>query len=430
MRVAAARALARISAGESLRPVLSAFQEGLPEARDRALLSAIVFAATRWWLRLDGGIRRMLASPLPARAGEVHALLVAALAQLEVLGQPGYAVVAASVEAVRRLGHGRHAGLVNALLRRWQRERAVLLAELDTDPVTASAHPAWLLQAIGADWPGAATAIVTANNQEPPLTLRVNRRRSSRAALQQQLAAAGVAAWPVHGVPDALVLEERVDPTRVPGFEDGAFSVQDGAAQRIAALVDPQPGQRVLDACAAPGGKAAHLLERADIELLALDIDSARLQRVHETFSRLGLAGDVQAGDAARPAEWWDGRLFDRILLDAPCSATGIIRRQPDVKLHRRASDIPQLATRQLELLDALWPLLAPGGRLVYATCSLLRAENEAVIEAFLAAQPAARALPVAADWGHEAGQGRQNLPGEDGMDGFFQAVLEHRGGG
>jgi 16S rRNA (cytosine967-C5)-methyltransferase len=225
-------------------------------------------------------------------------------------------------------------------------------------------------------------------------------------------------------VADALVLAHSRDVTTLPGYADGAFSVQDGAAQYAPSLLDLRDGQRVLDACAAPGGKSAHILESADVDLLALDRDPARLPRLRENLTRLGLHADVRAGDAAKPDTWWDRRPFDRILLDAPCSAAGIIRRQPDIKLHRRATDIDVLAATQTRLLDALWPMLKPGGRLVYATCSVLAVENKAQIEAFLRRQSQARSLPPKLGW-HGAGPGEQNLPGESGMDGFFYAILE-----
>jgi 16S rRNA (cytosine967-C5)-methyltransferase len=243
--------------------------------------------------------------------------------------------------------------------------------------------------------------------------------------LLERLLADGIAAGGHADIADAIVLERSTDVTALPGYAEGLFSVQDAAAQRVAELLDVSNGQRVLDACAAPGGKAAHLLERADIDLVALDRDASRLPRIAESLARLGLAADIRVGDATAPETWWDGRAFDRILIDAPCSSTGIIRRQPDIKLHRRAADIAGLAATQQRLLAALWPLLAPGGRLVYATCSVLRAENEAVLAAFRAESAEAQSVPVPAAFGHAAGDGRQNLPGVGGMDGFYYAILE-----
>jgi 16S rRNA (cytosine967-C5)-methyltransferase len=428
LRATAARAQARIAFdGVSLRSALAEAHAQIADARDRALLAASLFAASRWWLRLNAALDQLTDKPLPPKAREVRALLVVALAQLGVLGLADYAVVGSSVEAARRLGQANYAGLVNAVLRRFLRERAALDARLDADPVTRHAHPRWLVEAIARDWPDQAEAILAANNREAPLTLRANRRRGTRDALLEALHAAGVAAAAHAELPDAVVLGASLDVTRLPGYAEGAFSVQDGAAQRVADLLDLRDGLRVLDACAAPGGKAAHALERADVDLLALDSDAARLARVRENLDRLGLAARVVAGDAAAPAAWWDGGSFERILLDAPCSATGVVRRQPDIKLHRRGADVAPLAAQQQRLLQALWPLLAPGGRLVYATCSLLREENEAVLAGFLSACDDARALPLPERFGHAAGAGRQTLPGEGGMDGFYYAVVEKR---
>lgn len=425
LRVAGARTLARIARdGQSLRAALAPAQAPFADARDRALLAASVFAATRWWLRLDAALAQLMDKPLPPRAREVHALLVLGCAQIGLLAMPAYAVVAACVDASRALGQGQFAGLVNAVLRRYGRDSAPLAANLDADPVTRHACPRWLIEAIEHDWPDQAAAILAASNAEAPLTLRVNLRHGTRAALHERFAAAGIEASAPAAAPAALVLAHSTDVTRLPGYAQGAFSVQDAAAQAVAAVLQPRDGMRVLDACAAPGGKAAHLLESAAVDLVALDSDASRLDRVRDNLRRLGLAAQVVAGDATTPAAWWDGRPFERILIDAPCSATGIIRRQPDIKLHRRAADIGVLAAGQRRILDALWPLLAPGGHLLYATCSILRAENEAVLAGFLAAHDDAGALPLPAQLGHPAGVGRQHLPGEDGMDGFFYGLL------
>jgi 16S rRNA (cytosine967-C5)-methyltransferase len=426
LRSDAARALARVVFdGVSLRTALVDANARTADPRDRALLAASLFASTRWWLRLDAALAQLMEKPLASKARDIRALLVLGCAQISVLGLPDYAVVASCVDATRELGQPRMSGLVNALLRRFTREREALDAELNRDVVTRTAHPHWLIDAIRRDWPTDADAILEANNREAALTLRVNRRRARVDDLIERFLSAGTAAMPHADLPDAIVLEESTDVTRLPGYAQGLFSVQDGAAQRVADVLDLSDGQRVLDACAAPGGKAAHALERADLDLVALDRDAARLPRVAENLARLGLHADVRAGDAAIPSTWWDGRPFDRILLDAPCSATGIIRRQPDIKLHRRAADIAPLAATQKRLLGALWPMLAPGGRLVYATCSLLRAENEAVLADFRKDCPDAREVAAPPQFGVAAGGGRQNLPGAGGMDGFYYAIVE-----
>jgi len=426
VRAEAARALARVVFdGVSLRRVLVDSNPRIADSRDRALLAASLFEASRWWLRHDAAMASLVDKPLPPKAREARALLVIAAVQIDVLGLPDYAVVAPSVEAMRVLGLGQYAGLANALLRRYARERVQIGAHLDQEAVTRSAHPRWLIDAFARDWPERAAAILEANNSEAALTLRVNRRRSTREDLLTRFAAEAVVAVAHDELADAIVLERSGDVTRLPGYAEGAFSVQDGAAQRVADLLDARDGQHVLDACAAPGGKSAHLLERADVDLVALDSDPTRLPRVRENLDRLGLAATIVAGDALAPAAWWNGRPFQRILIDAPCSASGIVRRQPDIKLHRRAGDIAPLVRTQREIVAALWPLLAPGGRLLYATCSVLRAENETVLAGFLADHDDARALPLPGHCGHAAGVGRQNLPGEGGMDGFYYALLE-----
>ncbi len=428
VRAEAARALARVVFdGTSLRVALAQANPRIADARDRALLAATLFEASRWWLRHDAALAMIMDKPLPPKAREVRALLVIGLVQLAVMELAEYAVVASCVDAARALGAPQYAGLVNALLRRFVRERSALEARLDADVVGASAHPRWMVEVIRRDWPQQAEAILAENNREAPLTLRANRRRSTREDLLARLHAEGIEADAPAALPQAIVLAHSTDVTRLPGYAEGAFSVQDGAAQAVIDLLDLADGQRVLDACAAPGGKSAHILENAAVELVALDRDDTRLDRVRENLARLGLEAAVVAGDAAQPAAWWDGRAFERILLDAPCSASGIVRRQPDIKLHRRAADIAPLVQTQLELLRALWPLLAKGGRLVYATCSILRAENEAVLAAFLDSCDDAHALPLPQRYGHAAGVGRQNLPGEGGMDGFHYAALEKR---
>ena len=428
-RVLAAQALQRIVGGHSLRVEFAAFSTKIPDSRDRALLSALLHAGARWWLRYDAALDRLLDRPLRKREPQLHALLVLGLIQIEVLRLPEYAAVAATVDAVRAIGKPQFSGVANAVLRRWLRERDTLGPALDADPVTRTAHPAWLLAAIAADWPEQPVAIAEANNAEAPLWLRINRRRTTRPALLQQFAAAGIEAHAPDALADALRLGQSLDVTTLPGYDAGLFSVQDGAAQFAADLLDLRDGQRVLDACAAPGGKTAQILERADVSLVAVDRDARRLPRLRANLERLGLRADVLAGDAVAPKTWWNGHMFDRILLDAPCSATGIIRRQPDIKLHRRADDIAQLARTQARLLDAMWLMLAPGGRLVYATCSILDTENAARVEAFRAEHTDAATVAIGPPgWRATRAGGAQNLPGEAGMDGFFYAVLEkHR---
>jgi 16S rRNA (cytosine967-C5)-methyltransferase len=427
-RALAAQALADIALrGVSLREALDQRTPKLRDPRDRALLTALLSDGARWWLRFDAALDRLLDKPLRRKEPDIHALLVLGLVQLEVLQLQDYAAVAATVEATRALNRPRLAGLVNAVLRRWQRERTTLLAELDAQPQTRYAMPPWLVQAITADWPAQADAVLADSDREPPLMLRANRRRTSRDALIEQLRAAGYGADAHAWLADAIVLPHSSDITRMPGFAQGLFAVQDGAAQVSADLADVSDGQRVLDACAAPGGKACHLLERADIALTAVEFDAARATRIRQNLERLGLQAELCIGDAADPSAWWDGKPYDRILIDAPCSATGVLRRRPDVRLHRRASDIAALVAQQRRILAALWPLLAPGGKLVYVTCSLLRAENEAVIALFLAGRDDVHVAPVSLPDGRAAAVGWQILPGDGDLDGMYYAVLERR---
>lgn len=425
-RALAAQALAEVALrGASLRDATERHAPRLADPRDRALFTALLSDGARWWLRFDPALDRLLDKPLRQKEPAVHALLVLGLVQLEILELPDYAAVAATVQAARALQRPRLAGLVNAVLRRWQRERTELVAILDAKPQTRHAHPAWLAKAIARDWPEQADAVMAADNVEPPLMLRANRRRTTREAFLEQLHAAGYAAEPHPWLADGIVLPHSADITRMPGFAEGLFAVQDGAAQIAGDLAGVRDGLRVLDACAAPGGKACHLLERAELALTAVESDAGRAKRIRQNLERLGLHAELVIGDAGQPDAWWDGRPFDRILIDAPCSATGVLRRRPDVRLHRRESDVQPLAAQQRRILDALWPLLAPGGRLVYVTCSLLKAENEAVVQAFLAERPEARATAFTLPAGHAAGVGWQILPGDGDLDGMYYAVLE-----
>ncbi|WP_243048351.1 16S rRNA (cytosine(967)-C(5))-methyltransferase RsmB [Dyella sp. RRB7] len=425
-RALAAQALADIALrGASLRDAMERYAPRLADSRDRALLMALLSDGVRWWLRFDPALDQLLDKPLRQKEPAIHALLVLGLVQLEILQLPDYAAVAATVQATRTLQRPRMAGLVNAVLRRWQRERIELLARLDAKPQTRHAHPAWLAKAIAHDWPAQADAVMAANNIEPPLMLRVNRRRTSRDVFIDRLRSDGYTAEPHAWLVDAIVLPHSSDITRMPGFATGDFAVQDGAAQIAADLAKVRDGQRVLDACAAPGGKACHVLERAEVALTALEFEPKRAQRITQNLDRLGLAANVVIGDAGQPAAWWDGRPFDRILIDAPCSATGVLRRRPDVRLHRRESDIAALVAQQSRILSSLWPLLAPGGRLVYITCSLLRRENDAVVDAWLAGQADARSIAFELPVGQAASVGWQILPGDGDLDGMYYAVLE-----
>lgn len=428
VRVAAARAITAVRfEGASLKATLPSALAAFDDSRDRALCEAICFEACRWALRYEALLGLLMPHPLPRSLRSIQALLLAGLAQLEAMQLADYAAISSTAEAARGLRQPRHVGLVNAVLRRYVRERDALHATLANDASARHAHPPWLVDLLRRDWDEAAAAILGENNRAAPIWLRVNHAQKTRDAYGMALAAVALQAQACEFAPDALRLDQGVIPTRLPGWDAGQVSVQDLSAQLTVEALAAQAGERVLDACAAPGGKGAHVLERtpALAQLVALDVDEHRLTRVRETLDRLQLRATLRTGDATTTAAWWDGRVFDRILIDAPCSGTGVIRRQPDIKLHRRGADVAALTRLQARLLDALWPLLRTGGRLVYATCSTLKDENEHQIDAFLARTADARPVALPEHFGRVSGAGRQRFPGEDGGDGFFHAALE-----
>ncbi|WP_251977356.1 16S rRNA (cytosine(967)-C(5))-methyltransferase RsmB [Salinicola avicenniae] len=398
--------------------------------RDRGFVKALCFGVCRTFPRLEALSGELLREPFKRRDSDVQALLLLGLYQLLHMRVPPHAAVSETAGAARALGKAWATRVLNGCLRRFQRESVALQGKVDRDPPVALWHPAWLLRELRDAWPDEWRAIAEANNEPGPMTLRVNARRITRDAYLAQLGEAGIAADPCRLSHDGIQLQAACDVRQLPGFDRGEISVQDEAAQLCAELLAPalaEPaGARVLDTCSAPGGKSAHLLERFSIDLTALDVDAARLARVRDTLARLDLTAQLHACDAADPdGDWWDGTPFDVILLDAPCSGTGVIRRHPDIKLSRRYSDIAELAALQSRLLDAAWARLAPGGTLLYATCSVLPAENAEQIEAFLARTPDATAdLPPNLSWGAVAGAGRQLLPTREGPDGFFYARL------
>ncbi len=424
-RVAAARVVAGVAVeGRSLATLLAPALETVSSA-ERGLTQELCYGTLRWLPRLQAIAAQLLEKPLRTKDQDVNALLLVGLYQVLYLNLPGHAAVSLTVDAGAKLGKPWAKGLLNGVLRRLLREQEALLAAADRDPAAALAHPAWLLARLRSDWPQQWRAIAAANNARPPMTLRVNARHGDRDGYLARLREAGLDATASPVAPAALTLAAPAAVDQLPGFAAGDVSVQDGAAQLAAGLLDLRPGQRVLDACAAPGGKTGHILETAQgLELLALDSELERLRRVRENLDRLGLQATLRSGDAGTPASWWDGRPFERILLDAPCSGTGVIRRHPDIKTLRRPEDITALVAQQHRLLRALWPLLAPGGILVYATCSVLPAENSDQVATFLRDQPDARELPITAEWGQAVAVGRQILPGENEMDGFYYACL------
>jgi 16S rRNA (cytosine967-C5)-methyltransferase len=415
-----------IDAGRSLTEVLAVNDHPAATAQQRALAQELVYGTLRWYYQLSDILERLLEKPLKHRDSDIRCLLLAGLYQLSHLALPAHAVVNETVQASRELDKAWAAGLVNAILRNYQRRADRLAVAIGADPQARYAHPGWLIERLQADWPRDWEAILQAGNRRPPLSLRVNLQRLRRSACLERLREQGIAARALPHCAAGIVLDNALPVSALPGFDGGLISVQDGAAQQAARLLELRPGQRVLDACAAPGGKTAHILEtQPHLEsLTAVDVDPRRTRLIEKNLARLGLAADVVAADAGEPKVWWDGRPFERILLDVPCSATGVIRRHPDIKLLRRPGDIDRLVFGQAQLLEAVWPLLSTGGMLLYSTCSVLAAENEHQISRFLSGQPDARERRVDVSWGRSCAHGRQLLPGEDDMDGFYYACL------
>ncbi|QHD04256.1 16S rRNA (cytosine(967)-C(5))-methyltransferase RsmB [Pseudomonas sp. R76] len=425
-RLAAAKALAAVLNGKASLNSSLPTQLDKVEDRDRGFTQDLAFGTARWQPRLSALAAKLLQKPFKAADADVEALLLVGLYQLLYTRVPAHAAIGETVGCADKLKKPWAKALLNAVLRRAQRESEALLAELEHDPVVRTAHPRWLQKSLKAFWPDQWEAICAANNAHPPMILRVNRRHHSRDAYLQLLTGANINATPCVFSVDGIVLEAATDVRALPGFAEGWISVQDEAAQLAADLLDLAPGQRVLDACCAPGGKTCHILEvEKDLAgVVAVDLEAKRLVRVRENLARLGLSAELIAADGRDTATWWDGKPFQRILLDAPCSATGVIRRHPDIKLTRQPDDIAALAVLQGELLDALWPTLEVGGILLYATCSTLPTENTEVIEAFLARTSGARELDLATAAGIKQPHGRQLLAQEGGHDGFYYAKL------
>ncbi|MEA3411926.1 MAG: 16S rRNA (cytosine(967)-C(5))-methyltransferase RsmB [Pseudomonadota bacterium] len=401
----------------------------LTDVRERALAREICYGTLRWYPRLAAILDRLLRKPVKPRDRDVAVVILTGLYQLSETRVAAHAAVNETVRLAGVIGKPWARGLVNAVLRGYQRHRKEIDAELAGNREARYAHPVWLLDRLKAAYPDAWERVCEAGNQRPPMTLRVNRKRYAPQEYLGLLRKAGLDADPVPGVEDALILRQAVDVGDLPGFSQGAASVQDASAQLAAGYLDCQSGMRVLDACAAPGGKTAHILEivSGPLEVCALDKQPNRMRRLEETLDRLGLHTDTMVADAAATRQWWNGEPFDRILLDAPCSATGIIRRQPDVKVRRRPSQLPGLVRDQQRLLDSLWPLLKQGGMLLYATCSVLPEENRDVIRNFVDRHPDADTVTLMVPGREARVRELQILPGDRGMDGFYYALLQRR---
>ncbi|WP_028116947.1 16S rRNA (cytosine(967)-C(5))-methyltransferase RsmB [Ferrimonas senticii] len=424
---AASIILAVIDQGQSMGTALPKVQQRYRDGRDKGLLAEICYGVMRTLPQLDTQLRRQLQNPLNGKKRIIHCLLMAGLYQLKHTRVASHAVISESVEACRTLRAPGMTGLVNGVLRSMQRNLEALQNEQFEAETVQTMHPSWLLKRLQQAYPQQWPQVVAANNQQPPLWLRANVSQQSRDAYMVKLTEQQIACEAGDSA-DSLRLLEPMDVTQLPGFETGAVSVQDLSAQRSAELLDCQAGDEVLDVCAAPGGKTCHMLERQPqiAKMIAVDLHGDRLARVQQNLDRIGLNAELVEGDARFPQQWAPGQRFDRILLDAPCSATGVIRRNPDSKWLRRDSDIEQLAQVQAEILQAMWQILKPGGTLLYATCSVLPEENSKQISAFLQQTEDAMLIPIHADEQLD-NPGWQILPSTTGGDGFYYARLQKR---
>jgi 16S rRNA (cytosine967-C5)-methyltransferase len=417
----AATIVGHVLAGRSLDTELRAITSRTKlEPPDRAALQDIAYGTLRFLGEIDSMLDKLLERPL--KDARVRDLLRVALYQLVHTRAAPYAIVDHAVRACVASGNAPAKGLVNAVLRNFLRNRDALVDNAKTTEPGRYSHPQWWIDKLREQHPSHYEAMLAAANAHPPLTLRVNLRRGSVEGYLARLEGEGIAATAIGGA--AVIVHKPVPVERLPGFAAGDVSVQDAAAQYAAVLLDPSPGSRVLDACAAPGGKSAHILELADVDLVALDNDESRLTRVRSTLSRLHLDAKIVCGDAARADAWWDGKPYERILADVPCSASGVVRRHPDIKWLRRADDIARFAQRQSDILDALWQTLAIDGKLLYATCSVFREENHEQLERFLARHHDARHLTLPAPYTNAQQLAGQILPDER-HDGFFYALLQ-----
>ncbi len=430
LRATAARTLSKLLAQEGSLASLLNRAEYPDDESSFPLLQEIVFGTCRWFYQLDAILVQLLSKPLKPKDNDIRCLLLIGLYQLHFLRVPDYAVVNETVAATKVLKKEWARALVNAILRSFLRDPETILQNSVKHAQGKYSHPAWLIESLRQAWPNQWMQILESNNLRPPMTLRVNTQSISRENFLAALQQAGIDATPGALATSSVYLAAPCSVESIPGFSEGLCSVQDEASQLIPDLLELEDGQRLLDACAAPGGKTCHLLESgiAFAELVALDNEPRRLERLHQNLKRLNLTATVLTGDAAHPDQWWGGNPFDRILLDAPCSATGIIRRHPDIKLLRRESDIPKLSALQNQLLGALWVCLKPGGLLLYSTCSVLPQENSAIVDRFIRAHEDANLEPIDTQWGVECTIGKQLLPGAGGNDGFYFARIRKLG--
>ncbi len=422
LRLEAARVVTRVANGESLSAVLPKVQERFAK-RDQPLLAELCYGTLRYYFRLDAWLKLLAEKPIKEKEQDVHSLILLGLYQLFYTRIPPHAAIGETVQATRSLGKAWARGLVNGILRNAQRQSDALHAMEDKSPVCGFAHPKWMINTLKKAWPDHYQEILNGNNQPPPMTLRVNEQHIKPARYLKKLLDACIEARQSSVAPQAITLNKPTSVESLPLFAQGAVSVQDESAQLAGTLINAKAGDHVLDACCAPGGKTCHLLELYEgITVDAVDADATRLVRTQENLARLGLDARVICGDGTQPENWWDGKQYDHILLDAPCSATGVIRRHPDIKLLRKSDDIESLSQLQGKILNATWSLLKSGGTLLYATCSIMPQENHLQIERFLANTPDARLSTISEDWGQDTGFGRQLFPGSG--DGFFYSLI------
>jgi 16S rRNA (cytosine967-C5)-methyltransferase len=408
----------------------SLFAEDLPQLpeNERGLCQQLCYGVLRWQPQLQALSEQLLKKPFKNKDLDIAALILCGLYQLRAMRVPEHAAISETVNASKTLGKSWASGLINATLRNYQRQQQQLNAITEESDTAKYAHPEWLVNRFKHNWPEQWQSALNANNQQAPMMLRVNKQHYSRDEYLALLAESNIQASEIKACSQGVILNQACDVYELPGFVDGAVSVQDGAAQLVAELLQLQAGQHILDACAAPGGKTGHILELAgDSQVTALDIDEQRLQQIEQNLDRLKLSAKLIAVDASKPTEWWDQQKFDRILIDAPCSGTGVIRRHPDIKQLRRERDIRNLAIQQRELLEQLWPLLKPDGLLVYTTCSALKEENEYQIRDFLQQHAEAEEFIPENAPATRRPFGYQRLPGDDQLDGFYYACIQHR---
>jgi 16S rRNA (cytosine967-C5)-methyltransferase len=411
----------------SLNAVLAHELPHLAE-NERSLCQQLCYGVLRWYPQLTALTQQLIKKPLKKKDGDIHSLLLCGLYQLRSMRIPEHAALSETVNATKTLGKQWAKGFVNASLRNYQREQETFDKTLMSSLSAQYAHPGWMIEQIQQQWPEEWEAVLNENNQHAPMILRVNQQHNSADSYLKKLSQAEIKATKINGVEHAILLDSPCDVFSLPGFEHGEVSVQDGAAQLVITLLDIQPDQRILDACAAPGGKTCHILEsNPQNNVTALDIDPLRLEQIKQNTDRLSLNATLIAADAGNIDAWWKGEKFDRILIDAPCSGTGVIRRHPDIKVLRKPDDITSLVEKQRQLLNNLWPLLNPGGLMVYTTCSIFKQENELQVSHFLEQHPEAEEHHIEPEPGLRRDVGYQRLPGTNHLDGFYYACLRHR---